>query len=204
MGRRVIDGPDRSRFLINVPTGILIDIWSKDITPAIGSVNSPTFTGTSLSSLLITMSANFSFIFNNEVRAEGMCSVRAARGSGRYHSLLDHNQGQAARCAVANREVTPFDFNIGRYQVSPSLDTLSCSCETDLQSLGVSGRRREPVSRCPGLLWEVVGGVARRGVRRPLPRRLHYGSGPSAKEEVGQDYHSLGARGYIISGYIVI
>jgi len=32
--------------LIDVPTGILIDCQPKDITPAIGSVNSPTFTGT--------------------------------------------------------------------------------------------------------------------------------------------------------------
>ena len=48
MGRRVIDGPDRSRLLIDVPTGILIIRRSKDITPAIGSVNSPTFTGTYL------------------------------------------------------------------------------------------------------------------------------------------------------------
>ena len=40
MGRHVIDGPDRSRLLIDVPTGILIDYRSKDITPAIGSVNS--------------------------------------------------------------------------------------------------------------------------------------------------------------------
>jgi len=47
MGRRVIDGPDRSRLLIDVPTGILIDIRSTDITSAIGSVSFPTFTGTS-------------------------------------------------------------------------------------------------------------------------------------------------------------
>jgi len=46
MGRRVIDGPDRSRLLIDVLTGILIDCRSKDITPAIGSVNSLSFTGT--------------------------------------------------------------------------------------------------------------------------------------------------------------
>jgi len=50
MGRHVIDGPDRSRLLIDVPTGILIGYRSKDITPAIGSVNSPTFTGTYSSS----------------------------------------------------------------------------------------------------------------------------------------------------------
>jgi len=46
MGCRVIDGPDRSRLLIDVPTGILIGCRSKDITPAIGSVNSSSFTGT--------------------------------------------------------------------------------------------------------------------------------------------------------------
>ena len=46
MGRRVIDGPDRSRLLIDVPTGILIDCRSEDITPAIGSVNSSSLTGT--------------------------------------------------------------------------------------------------------------------------------------------------------------
>ena len=48
MGRRVINGPDRSRLLIDVPTRILIDVRPKDITPAIGSVSLPTFTGTSL------------------------------------------------------------------------------------------------------------------------------------------------------------
>jgi len=71
------------------------------------------------------MSSTFSSIFNSEARAEGMCSVRAARGSGCHRSLLDYNQSQAARCAEARREVTPFDFNIGRYQVSPSSDTMS-------------------------------------------------------------------------------
>jgi len=47
MGCHVIDGPDRSRLLIDVPTGILIDIRSTDITPAIGSVSLSTFTGNS-------------------------------------------------------------------------------------------------------------------------------------------------------------
>jgi len=55
IGRRVIDGPDRSRLLIDVPTGILIDRRSKDITSAIGLVSSPTFTGTLLSSFLILL-----------------------------------------------------------------------------------------------------------------------------------------------------
>ena len=95
MGRRVIDGPDRSRFLIDVPTGILIDCRSKDITSAIGSVNSPTFTGTSTLSSIITMSNVFTSIFSNEARAEGSHSVRAACGSGRHRSMLDHVQSRA-------------------------------------------------------------------------------------------------------------
>ena len=107
MGRRVIDGPDRSRFLIDVPTGILIGCRSKDITPAIGSVNSPTFTGTSLSTSSFTMSNVFTSIFNNNAHAEGVRSLRAAHQ------------------AAAHREVTPFDFNISRYQVSPSSDVMS-------------------------------------------------------------------------------
>jgi len=37
MGRRVIDGPDRSRLLIDVPTRILMDCRSKDITPSLPS-----------------------------------------------------------------------------------------------------------------------------------------------------------------------
>ena len=124
MGHRVINGPDCSRLLIDVPTGILIDYRSKDITPAIGSVSSPTFTGTSLSTLSIIMSTVFTSIFSNEARVEGACSVRAACGSGRHCSLLDYNQSRAARCAAANREVTPFDFNISRYQVSSSSDVM--------------------------------------------------------------------------------
>jgi len=124
MGRRVIDGPDRSRFLIDVPTGILIGCRSKDITPAIGSVNSPTFTGTHIITPLLTMSTVFSSIFSNEAHAEGSRSLRDARGSGRHRSMLDHVQSQASRQVAARREVTPFDFNIGRNQVSPSSDVM--------------------------------------------------------------------------------
>jgi len=79
------------------------------------------------------MSNVFTSIFSNEARAEGSCSVRAARGSGRHRSMLDHVQSRAAHRAAACWEVTPFDFNIGHYQVSP----LQMSChdyETDLQS----------------------------------------------------------------------
>jgi len=125
MGRHVIDGPDRSRLLIDVSTGILIDYWSKDITPAIGSVNSPTFIGTHTSNPLLIMSKVFTSIFNTEARAEGMRSIHAVRGAGRHRSMLDHNQSCAARCMEAHREVTPFDFNIGQYQVSPSSDIMS-------------------------------------------------------------------------------
>ena len=71
------------------------------------------------------MSTVFTSIFNNEARAEGSRSVRAARGRGRHHSMLDHVQSRAARRAVVRQEVTPFDFNIGRYQVSPSSDVIS-------------------------------------------------------------------------------
>ena len=113
MGRRVIDGQDRSRLLIDVPTGILIDCRFKDITPAIGSVNSPTFTGTHIHQPLIIMSNVFTSIFNNEACAEGVHSVRAARGLGRHRLMLDYNQSRAARHAEARREITPFDFNIG-------------------------------------------------------------------------------------------
>jgi len=125
MGCCVINGPDRSRLLIDVPTGILIDSRSKDITPAIGSVSSPTFTGTHIHQPLIIMSNVFTSIFNNEACAEGTHSVRAARGLGRHRSMLDYNQSRAARCAEARQEVTPFDFNIGRYQVSLSSDVVS-------------------------------------------------------------------------------
>ena len=71
------------------------------------------------------MSSTFSSIFNTEACIEGVRSLRAARGSGRHHSMLDYNQSRAARHAEAHREVTPFDFNIGQYQVSPSSDILS-------------------------------------------------------------------------------
>jgi len=71
------------------------------------------------------MSSVFTSIFNNEARAEGSRSVRAARGSGRHRSMFDYVQSRAVRQAEARREVTPFDFNIGRYQVSPSSDVVS-------------------------------------------------------------------------------
>jgi len=71
------------------------------------------------------MSANFSRIFTNEARAEGSRSVRAACGSGRHRSMLDHVQSRAARRAAARWEVTPFDFNIGWYQVSSSSDVVT-------------------------------------------------------------------------------
>jgi len=120
MGRRVIDGPDRSRLLIDVPTGILIDNRSQDITPAIGSVNSPSFTGTHHQPiLLIHMSTSTTGLFTNASRAEGSRTLRATRGSGRHRSMLDNVQSRASRRAAARREITPFDFNIGRYQVSP-------------------------------------------------------------------------------------
>ena len=76
-------------------------------------------------------------LFTNDTRAQGVRSLRAARGRGRHNSILDNVQSRAARRSAARREVTPFDFNIGRYQVSP----LQISCngdETDLQSLGIS------------------------------------------------------------------
>ena len=140
MGRRVIDGPDRSRLLIDVPTGILIDCRSKDITFAIGLVNSSSFTGTHIiSSFIIHMSTVFTSIFNNEARAEGSRSVRAARGSGRHCSMLDHVQARAACRAAIRREVTPFDFNIGRYHVSPFLRCCVATARLifNLRSLGL-------------------------------------------------------------------
>jgi len=139
MGRRVIDGPDRSRLLIDVPTGVLIDYRSKDITPAIGSVSSSSFTGTHIITPIITMSTVFTSIFNNEARAEGSRSVRAARSRGHHNSMLDHVQSRAARRAAVRREVTPFDYNLGRYQVSL---LFSCRVATvrlifNLRSLGL-------------------------------------------------------------------
>jgi len=109
-----------SRLLIDLPTGILIDYQSKDITPAIGSANSPTFTGTSTSLLFFVMSSTFTSIFNNEARVKGVRSQRAVRGAGHHRSMLDHAQSRTARRAAVRREVTPFDFNLGRYQVSNS------------------------------------------------------------------------------------
>jgi len=125
MGRCVIDGPDCSRLLIDVPTGILIDCRSKDITPAIGSVSSSTFIGTHVYTPLIIMSNIFTSIFNNKAHAEGAHSVCAAHGSGRHRSMLDYTQSRAARRVATRREVTPFNFNIGHYQVSPSSDIMS-------------------------------------------------------------------------------
>ena len=77
------------------------------------------------------MSTTFTGIFSNEARAEGSRSVRAARGSGRHRSMLDHVQSRAARRAAAQREVTPFDFNISRYSVSPFFGSRVTTCGTD-------------------------------------------------------------------------
>ena len=73
----------------------------------------------------------FSSIFNNDDRNEGVRSLRLAQGSARGLSLLEHTQSRAARRAALRqenlefgREATPFDFNIGRYQVSLSSDTM--------------------------------------------------------------------------------
>jgi len=71
------------------------------------------------------MSNVFTSIFNNDARAEGVRSLRAACGRDRHCSMLDYNQSRAARRAAAHREVTPFDFNIGQYQVSFSSDIMS-------------------------------------------------------------------------------
>ena len=70
------------------------------------------------------MSTSFTGIFSNETRAQGSRTVRAARGSGRHNSMLDNVQSRASRRAAARREITPFDFNIGRYPVSPSSDVV--------------------------------------------------------------------------------
>jgi len=56
---------------------------------------------------------------------EGVRSLRAARGRGRHNSILDHVQSRAARRLAPRRAITPFDFNVGRYQVSPSSDVVS-------------------------------------------------------------------------------
>jgi len=71
------------------------------------------------------MSTSFTSIFTNDTRAQGVRSLRAARGRGRHNSLLDNVQSRAARRLAPRREVTPFDFNIGRYQVSSSSDVVS-------------------------------------------------------------------------------
>ena len=71
------------------------------------------------------MSTSFTGIFNNETRAQGSRTLRAARGRGRHNSLLNNVQSRAARRLAPRREVTPFDFNVGRYQVSPSSDIMS-------------------------------------------------------------------------------
>ena len=71
------------------------------------------------------MSTSFTGIFNNASRAEGSRTLRATRGSGRHRSMLDNVQARAARRAAVRREVTPFDFNIGRYHVSPSSDVVT-------------------------------------------------------------------------------
>jgi len=74
----------------------------------------------------------FSSIFDNADRNEGVRSLHLARGSARGSLLLEHTQSRAARRAALHqenrefgREATPFDFNIGRYQVSSSSDTMS-------------------------------------------------------------------------------
>ena len=70
------------------------------------------------------MSSSFTSIFTNDIRAQGVRSLHAARGRGRHNSILDNVQSRAARRLAPRREVTPFDFNIGRYQVSPSSDVV--------------------------------------------------------------------------------
>jgi len=101
MGRRVIDGPDRSRLLIDVPTGILIDIRSSDITPAIGSVSFPTFTGTSpFQPPITTMPRDSSDLARSRVPRPGTWSAH-----------------QTARRSVQRRGETPMDFNVAGHRV---------------------------------------------------------------------------------------
>ena len=71
------------------------------------------------------MSTSFTGIFSNETRAEGSHTLRAARGRGRHNSILNNVQSRAARRLAPRRDVTPFDFNVGRYQVSSSSDVMS-------------------------------------------------------------------------------
>jgi len=66
------------------------------------------------------MSNVFTSIFNNNAHIEGVRSLCAARGSNRHRSMLEDNQGRAARHAARcqenqefDSEVTPFDFNLG-------------------------------------------------------------------------------------------
>jgi len=180
MGRRVIDGLDCSRLLIDVPTRILIDIRSTDITPAIGLVNSqPSPVLPIQQPLIISMSSTFSSIFTTGNRIEAVRSLCAARGSGRHCSLLDNNQGRAARRMEARREVTPFDFNISRYQVSPSFisHVVTARLIYNLRSLG---GKKDVLIRMP---------------RPSMNVRRRYGQKKGL---------TLGARGYITSGYIVI
>jgi len=49
------------------------------------------------------MSNIFTSIFNNNARAEGVRTLRAARGSGCHASILDNTQSQAARYAYWGR-----------------------------------------------------------------------------------------------------
>jgi len=84
------------------------------------------------------MSQTFTSIFNNDARMEGVRSLRAARGRGRHNSLLNNVQSHAARRLAPRREITPFDFNVSRYQVSP-FQMSCCDCEIDFLLLGISG-----------------------------------------------------------------
>ena len=70
------------------------------------------------------MSQSFTSIFNNDTRAQGVRSLRAACGRGRHNSILDNVQSRAARRLAPRREITPFDFNVGRYQVRTSSDVV--------------------------------------------------------------------------------
>ena len=85
------------------------------------------------------MSTSFTSIFTNDTRAQSVHSLRAARGSGRHNSILDNVQSRASRRVVARREVTPFDFNIGRYHVSPFLRyyVVAARLIFNLRSLGL-------------------------------------------------------------------
>ena len=127
------------RFLIDVPTGILINIQSLDITPHHWVSFLPNLHWSfTLSTHHPMASLSSSTLDRVGLLARAQCQqlashIHPVHGTG-CGQLFWHVLSQTAHCTLQPQEATPFSFNLGDHQVH--WWCVSCLCIADVHLVG--------------------------------------------------------------------